>query len=388
MLDSFGRLVSGRETNGVQPSVRFSNLQLRQFRNIERATLELSSGINVFMGRNGQGKTSALEALYLLAGFRSFRGAKNRELVRQSELGASLEAAVVADEVERQVRVVLEGAKKTFLIDGKEPGSLAEWIGRLVVVTFSPDDLFLVKGEPELRRRWLDRVIFLLRPSHLTHVMGYQKALKARNALLRDGRLAHASPTDLAVLDAFDAALARYGSLVAQERKAWLSQLKPLVEAEYRALTNGERECVVGSAPGIEAQTFDEYCRALGDKRSNDVRRGKTSLGVHLDDMTLQQGGAGARQMASQGEQRAMTLALKLAEVLLLERERQVSPVLLLDDVAGELDRERNVLLYRQLERASGQVFIAGTDLSASVLERLSPGAVFQVENGTFSKQN
>lgn len=364
--------------------MRFSDLHIRSFRNISHGKLELSPRINVFMGRNGQGKTSVLEALYVLAGFRSFRGARNRELVKLGSEAASIEADVTADDIERRVKVTIESASKRYFIDGKEPGSLAEWIGRLVVVTFSPDDLFLVKGEPELRRRWLDRVIFLLRPQHLSQVMGYQKALKARNALLKDGLYGR----DQLLLDSFDETLAKLGAAVVGERRRWVSELAPLIAAEFASLTSNERVCDARLVSSFEGETPDEYLAKLVGQRSDDIRRRKTSFGAHQDDLELTQNGGGARKLASQGEQRALTLAMKLAEVALLERERSVSPVLLLDDVAGELDRERNVLLYRQLERAEGQVFIAGTDLAAGVLQRLEPGAVFTVENGQFSKQN
>ena len=364
--------------------MRFSDLHIRSFRNLSNAELSLSPRINVLIGRNGQGKTSVLEALYVLAGFRSFRGARNRELIQHGQQAAAVQADVVADDIERRVKVTIEPTSKRYLIDGKEPGSLADWIGRLVVVTFCPDDLFLVKGEPELRRRWLDRVIFLLQPSHLQHVMSYQKALRARNALLKDGMYGR----DLMLLDSFDETLARLGARVVAERRAWVAQLAPLIDSEFAALTRGERQCQVSLSTAFEGTSEAEYLQQLVSLRSEDARRRKTSFGAHQDDIDLRQNGEGARKFASQGEQRALTLALKLAEVTLLENERKVAPVLLLDDVAGELDRERNVLLYRQLERAEGQVVIAGTDLAAGVLERLHPGAVFNLENGQISKQN
>lgn len=364
--------------------MRFLSLHAEQFRNLQQVRVQFSPDVNVLVGKNGQGKTSVLEALYLLAGFRSFRGAKNRDLMRMGSDAARIIGEVEADGVERTVELQLKPGAKKYLIDGKEPGALSEWVGKLVVVTFSPDDLYLVKGEPELRRRWLDRLIFLLHPTHLSNVIGYTKALKSRNALLKD----HIYGRDLMLLDSFDEALARLGIEVRKQRQRWAAEVGQLVASEISEITGGLR---VGGA-AYETEVEEDNVIALLDrlvtKREEDIRRKQTTYGVHHDDVALDFAGRDARRFASQGEQRALTLALKLAETRLLQRERQTAPVLLLDDVAGELDAERNRLLYQQLELGGGQVFMAGTERPEAALKGAQTARFFSVEDGRICEKN
>jgi DNA replication and repair protein RecF len=354
------------------------SLRAEKYRNLRNVSLEFSPRVNVLLGPNGHGKTNLLEALYLIAGFRSFRGARNRELIADGAEAARLMAEVEADGVERAVEVTLKPKSKAYLVDGKAPGSLAEWVGRLVMVTFSPDDLFLVKGEPEIRRRWIDRVIFLLEVEHLRSVMQYTKALKTRNALLKDGMFGR----DLMLLDAFDATLAKCGARVRAARQKWIGVLSQLVSDELAALTGNVHHARLDDTSEVESGDEAAYLQGLVARREDDVKRRLTSWGVHHDDIKVVISGRDARRFASQGEQRALTLAMKLAETQLVRHERKVAPVLLLDDVTGELDSERNQFLFRQLEGHEGQVFVAATELPARLGEAGFSGLVFDVSSG------
>jgi DNA replication and repair protein RecF len=354
------------------------SLRAEGFRNLRRVTLNFSPRVNVLLGQNGHGKTNLLEALYLIAGFRSFRGARSRELIGTSAEAARLVAEVEADEVERAVELTLRQKGKAYLVDGKAPKSLADWVGRLVMVTFSPDDLFLVKGEPEIRRRWLDRVIFLLDAEHLRYVMQYQKALKTRNALLKDGMFGR----DLMMLDVFDAQLAKCGARVRAARKAWLVRLSALVDEELVALTGGTHHAKLEDTSEVPMEEEAAYLQTLLKRREEDVKRRLTGWGVHHDDIKVVISDREARRFASQGEQRALTLAMKLAETRLVRDVRKVAPVLLLDDVTGELDSERNQFLFRQLEGHEGQVFVAATELPSRLSEASFSGLVFDVKSG------
>ncbi len=364
--------------------MKFISFTADGFRNLARTELTFSPRINVFIGNNGQGKTSLLEALYLIGGFRSFRGARTRDLIKNGMSEARIGAAVEADGVMRQIEVHFRPQEKVYLVDGKAPGSLAEWVGRLVMVTFSPDDLFLVKGEPELRRRWLDRLIFLLEPDHLRGVMQYQKALKARNALLKEGMFGR----DLLLLDAFDATLAKAGSRVRQGRKRWLSRLSELVSGAISEMTAAAHDAALEDESEVSAEDEAHYLEALVARREDDVRRRLTTWGVHHDDARVVLSGKDARRFASQGEQRALTLAMKLAETRLLRAERRVEPVLLLDDVAGELDGERHALLFSQLLAHGGQVFVAGTDAPKGLDKRSIEGRFFRLQAGEIRQEN
>jgi DNA replication and repair protein RecF len=358
--------------------VKFASFRAEGFRNLARTELTFSENVNVLVGNNGQGKTNLLEALYIIGGFRSFRGARTRDLIRSGASEARIGAEVEADGVSRQLEVTFTARGKAYLVDGKAPGSLADWVGRLVMVTFSPDDLFLVKGEPEMRRRWLDRVIFLLEPEHLRLVMQYTKALKTRNALLKDGMFGR----DLMLLDAFDATLARSGARVRAARKRWLARLSALVGEEVSAMTAGAHAASLEDETEVESIGEAEYLDGLVRRREDDVRRKLTTWGAHHDDARVTISTRDARRFASQGEQRALTLAMKLAETRLLREERKVEPVLLLDDVAGELDNERHTLLFRQLSQHAGQVFVAGTDAPKGLEQSGAQVRFFSVVGG------
>lgn len=362
----------------------FRSARVDAFRNLSRAELNFSPQVNVLVGNNGQGKTNFLEALYLLGGFRSFRGARTRDLIAQQAQAARISAEVEADGVERSVEVSFKHSGKSYLVDGKTPGSLAEWVGQLVMVTFSPDDLALVKGEPEIRRRWLDRVIFLVEPEHLRLVMQYQKALKTRNALLKDGMFGR----DLMLLDVFDATLAKAGSRVRDARRRWLERLSGLVSEEVAGLTGGAKQGQLDDATEVETVDEVSYLLELERRREEDARRRLTRWGAHHDDVRVVLGGQDARRFASQGEQRALVLAMKLAETRLLREARKVAPVMLLDDVAGELDAERNTLLFRQLNEHKGQVFVAGTEVPKFVADSGLEARIFGVANGVISPRN
>jgi DNA replication and repair protein RecF len=363
--------------------LKILDLRAENFRNLGRVELEFSARVNVLVGRNGQGKTNLLEALYLTGGFRSFRGARTRDLIRNGAHEARLAATVEADDVTRHLDVSFKAGGKAYRVDGKAPGSLSEWVGRLVMVTFSPDDLFLVKGEPELRRRWLDRVIFLLEPDHLRAVMVYQKALKSRNALLKDGMFGR----DLMLLDAYDASIAKAGAAVRRGRRHWLKRLSELVSEEMRSMTGDLHTATLEDETEVESENEAEYLQNLMRRREDDVRRKLTTWGVHHDDAGVVFAGKDARHFASQGEQRALTLGMKLAETRLLREVRHVEPVLLLDDVAGELDEQRHRalfsrLLMSQLGGYGGQVFVAGTDAPRGIEAGAAEVRFFQVHSG------
>lgn len=363
--------------------MQFLTLRSRSFRNLHHEGIAFSPTINLLIGDNGQGKTNILEALYVLAGFRSFRLAKNRDVILTGAPSAELAGEVFVNHIERTVNVAIQPGSKTYHVDGKTPALLSDWVGKMVVVTFSPDDLGLVKGEPETRRRWLDRIIFLIEPKHLTQVVAYHRALKARNTLLRDGLFGR----DLMLLDSFDETLAKIGAEVSRARAQWVQSLSKIVQHSLHEITAIPHDLPLQYETDVEGKSWQEILDTLVKKRTEDIQRRSTSWGVHRDDLKLVFSGREARRYASQGEQRALTLALKLGETELLRQQRNVQPVLLLDDVAGELDGTRHALLFHFLQQGGGQVFIAGTDIPKDV-SMSSDGHIFAVKNGQIHRRN
>jgi len=357
------------------------------FRNLETFRLEPNQRFNILEGRNGQGKTNLLEAVYLLSAFRSFRDAKNRELVAWGEDQATVFGEVVRRGVGRTVEVTVAAGGKKVALDGKTITRLPAELAHLNAVVFGPDDLALTKAGPAERRRFLDRAVYAVWPDHVNDLRGYAASLKRRNKLLKEAGPARVDP---GVIAAFEQELLAYGARVVHRRHAFLAGYRPHFERIFHEITGGELEGTIryrgfdpraeppADLPAIVAR-FEE---ALDEARETDLRRGFTSPGPHTHDLAFTLGRRSARIYASQGQHRAFVLALKIAELQRIREAIGDEPVFLLDDVSSELDEGRNADLMRYLDQAGGQVFITTTDRrwirvsgSPSVF-RLEAGAV------------
>lgn len=346
-------------------------LALRSFRNLEAVELAPHPRFNVLVGENGQGKTNLLEGAYWLATLRPLRASRLRELVRWGDRDCRVEGVVLHEGLEHRLAVAVEGGERQAYREGK-PARATAYFGALAAVVFSPDEVGLVRGPPVDRRRFLDRAIFTGRPAHLTDVLAYRRALEARNRLLRE-----AAPDDL--LGAYEAALARAGARLVEARRRYVEQLAPRFAAAFAAISGAEPAGELRYRPSVDAGV-EGLEAAWTDDRERDRDRGYTLRGPHADDLALSLFDRTARTYASQGQQRALVLALKIAEIELLEQSAGFSPVLLLDDVSSELDPRRNARLFEFLEGFGGQVFITTTDVS--FLRIGAARHVFRVEGG------
>ncbi len=340
------------------------------------------------MGENGQGKTNLLEAVYVACTLKPLRAARLQELVRFGAARAAVGAEVEGPGGARRVSVEVAAGGRTAFLDGKPQDSLDAYFEGLAAVCFSPDDLLLVKGGPEGRRRFLDRAAFNRWPAVLSEAREYVRALRSRNAALRTaGAEVEAS---------FRAPLVRAGARLVRRRRDLLAELAPLVARAYAEISGpGAPEARLGyrAAGGLGAEgTEEELAARLADtleaRAHRDRERGFTSVGPHMDDLFLTLDAHGARPFASQGQQRALVLALKVAEIENLRVALGRPPLLLLDDVSSELDPQKNHYLLDYLGRLPGQAFLTTTD--ARLLEPAAgpETAVYTVRGGQFSRTN
>ena len=321
-------------------------LWLADFRSYSAADVSFAPGLTAVVGPNGQGKTNLLEAIAWLATQSSFRGAGNDAMVRQ---GASV--AVIRAEVHHDERLVLIEAelapagRSRVQVNRQRMQRARDLLGALRVTVFSPDDLELVKGGPAGRRRYLDDALVAVHPRHDAQRREVDRVLRQRNALLRSAR-GRLDESAAFTLDVWDAKLAAAGEALAAARDDLVRQLAPLLAAAY-----GE----VAGSPIAVAATYHAPWRAAGlgtalaAARRDDLRRGVSTVGPHRDDLVVGLGGAPARTHASQGEQRSLALALRLAGHQLVTAATGTPPVLLLDDVFSELDPVRSAALVRHL---------------------------------------
>jgi len=367
------------------------DVSTRSFRNLSEARIELGRRTTVLFGPNGQGKTNFLEACHLLCTLRPLRAQKLTELVRiGSEKSALVRGRFELSGGVREVEVEVGREGRSARVDGKTVRDPDELFGGLATVAFTPDDLAVVKGGPEGRRKLLDRAAQNRHPSHLADSREYLRALRARNELLRQD-----APPDL--LASFDEPLARLGANVRRRREQVLEEIRPHAQQAFAEVARGEAplELVYLAAgrdsdglAGAGAALADRLLDALRRRLPRDRERGYTSVGPHADDLGLSLGERAARLYASQGQSRAIVLAFKIGEIENLKSVQGRAPLLLLDDVSSELDPARNAFLMAYLAALDGQVVLTTTDpklvAKTAVLE-----AVFQrVEGGRIAPEN
>ena len=345
--------------------MRLLALQVQDFRNLPQVSLAPSPHATIAVGQNGQGKTNLLEALYFLATLKPLRAGRLSELVRWGAQATRVTGRFLLKGAEREISVEVSGGVRQAMVDGKKAASLEEYFGGVSVVAFTPDDLEVVKGGPEARRSFLDRAVFNRFPAFLKESRDYGRALKNRNRLLREGT------SDEAYLDAYDETLARAGARVYVRRRALMGELSPKAQATFESIGRTPEPAAYGYHPSHLGQDFagaDEaglvavLLEALGARRRRDLERGFTSVGPHADDVTVTLGERSARAYASQGQQRALVLGWKIAEIENLHQAMGFLPLLLLDDVSSELDPERNAYLMNYLAQSGAQVFLTTTD--------------------------
>jgi len=336
--------------------LRVRALAIRDLRNLTAVDLEPCARFNVLSGDNGAGKTSVIEAIDYLATLDSFRRARTDDLLRHGRDHALIVAELTTDAViPRRFRVALHRhAPRQVTVDGKRPRSSATYHASVHTVLFHPGDLEIASGGPEPRRGLLDRVLGQMDATYAAATAAYSKALRSRNRLLRtDG-------VDRRSIVAYDEILASAGTVVAQARERLVAELGPRTEEAFREVAGADLPLEVRYRPRVEP-SVSSLRRALERSLEKDLARGFTAEGPHADDLHLGVRGTAARRQASQGQHRAIVLALKVAEMTVLARRTGIVPILLLDDVSSELDRERNRRFFAVLSGIGGQVFLTTT---------------------------
>jgi len=360
--------------------LQVTHLALRNFRNFAEATVTPHPRFNVITGHNGQGKTNLLESLFWLGTLRPHRATRLRELVQWGQKEAYVEGRILDQGLEHRLAVELKGSTRQALREGKNSRAAA-YFGALSVVLFVPEDVGLVRGSPESRRRFLDRAIFTGRTPYLASVLDYRRALDGRNRLLRDN-----APDPL--IEAFEETLAIHAVKVIEARTDYVSSIAPQFSGIYQSIVGEDSAGSLRYRPSIvtaEKNGVDGLREVWAMDRERDRQRGYTQRGPHTDDMSFGLGDRSAKTYASQGQQRAMVLALKIAEIGLLQKKFGRTPVLLLDDVSSELDPQRNARLFDFLDRFEGQVFITTTD--PSFLRIDTDKRTWQVSDGQVTVQ-
>lgn len=357
-----------------------NQLTISDYRNIERAHVEFGSRFNLFYGDNGQGKTNFLEAIFFLGTVKSFRHARQAEIISWSRSTATLKCGITDNNISHDLAITFEAHGKQLYVDGKSTTRLVDYCSYLSVVAFSPEELIMVNGSPDLRRRYLDRAIFSGDAGYLRLYHDYYRALKQRNQLLRN--------RSYFAMDAWDEQLVETASRLITARHGYLTELADIF-SEFYALISGSDEvgrlCYHAHAlEGVNggSEVKERLYRLLERNSVAERDRCTTLTGPHRDDLVFLLNGKPIRQHGSQGQQKSFVLAMKMAEIEYLTRKSGTQPVLLLDDMTAELDKSRISHLLDYLVRKQMQVFITTTDPATVPLPENIPCSAFRVTAG------
>jgi len=352
-------------------------IELKNFRNYEDIKLDFHEKINIFVGNNAQGKTNLIEGVYVTSFGRSFRSGKDNQMIKFGEEFCKSKVYAVRDEDETSVVEVLIGeSEKGVKVNGVKIKKMQELLENILIVVFSPDDLKIVKGDPEKRRRFMDRELSQIRPSYYSELSSYRKIISQRNALLKEKDVKED------VLEVWDEKLIDYGVKIIDKRKDFIEKINRISKEIHSDITNRKEDLkiIYDSYVEFEGNVAENFKLKLEKNRKKEMFRGSTETGPHRDDLKIISNGIDIVKYGSQGQQRTAALSLKLAELKLIKEEKDEEAILLLDDVLSELDKERQNYLINSLE--NNQIFITTTDISDDLKEKLPKGYTFTVKNG------
>lgn len=362
-------------------------LRLLNFRNYKTLDLTLDPSVNILVGNNAQGKTNILEAIYLLAMGRSFRAARDSDMIAHDQ-SYSLVSGQVTTEATHTLELVLRrDGPKRFRFNKKDLPH-RQFVGVFNVVLFTPDDLYLVKGSPGERRRFLDWEISQVSAGYRSLLLDYYKVLQHRNSLMKTIAFENQDPK---MLEIWDQQLIELGSRLMAIRATMIHKLGLLSRLMHRQISDGKEELTLRYVPFFAADHQDtdydyqsikrKFSEALVSARSLELRRGYSLVGPHRDDFQFLIDGLDVKTFGSQGQQRTAVLACRLAELEYMKSETGSYPTILLDDVTSELDQQRKHFLLKLLTKKI-QTVITTTNISDFEPDLAVDAKVFQVNAG------
>lgn len=356
-------------------------LKLKNYRNYELLDITLDSATNILYGDNAQGKTNILEALYLCGTTKSHRGTKDRDIIKFGEEESHIESVVEKKGMEFKVDIHLKKNSPKGIAINKIPIRKAgELFGIIHFVFFSPEDLNIIKDGPAARRKFIDMELSQLDKIYFNNLSNYNRIINQRNALLKE--LSDKEEL-IETLDIWDIQLIEYGKKIIESRKNFIYQVNEIIRRIHKKLTGGKENIILSYESCVEAEKLEEILRK---NRERDIRLKSTTIGPHRDDMCFSVDGIDIRKFGSQGQQRTAALSLKLSEIELVKKIIHDTPVLLLDDVLSELDKNRQNYLLDSIHDI--QAIITCTGLEDFVNRRFFINKVFHVENGKVAKEN
>mgnify|MGYP000115584264 FL=1 len=356
------------------------SIELKNFRNYDELTLSFNDKVNFIVGNNAQGKTNLLEGIYMSSIGKSFRTSKDSEMIGFGKDFCKIKVTAQKNLFLTDVEIIIRNDRgKSVKVDGVNISKTSDLLENIYIVIFSPEDLKIVKDEPEKRRRFIDRELCLIKPYYFDCLSNYRKVLLQRNTYLKEKNI------EKSVLDIWDTQLSSYGAKIISMRRDFIEKINEISHRLHLNITNGKENLKIEYDPSVNPvgevkDTENILYKCLKDSYNNDMRLRTTTKGPHRDDIQFYIDDVNVRSYGSQGQQRTAALSLKLAELDLIKNETGENAVLLLDDVMSELDNSRQEFLIRSLSDI--QLFITSTDITDNLKDVVLKGNIYKIEEG------
>lgn len=355
--------------------MHIKEISLENFRNYEKQNIILNPDINIIYGNNAQGKTNIIEAIFLCSYGKSFRAKKDSDLIKFGQESSKVE--IFYEKVDREGKITAKiNDKKLFYINDINQKKISDVIGKINIVTFTPDDIEIIKDGPQRRRKFLDMMISSLKPNYIHLLNTYNKALEQRNNYLRQIKFENKNPN---MLDIWDETLSEYSYKIFEYRKYFIDKFSEKLEVFHNLITKSGKEDIKIRYIS-NSKDKESFLNNLKKSRDIDIKRGFTATGIHRDDFMIYINSRPVAIFGSQGQQRTAVLTLKLCELQIVKDELNENPILLLDDFMSELDNQRRKSFLENIE--GNQVIITCTDK----IELNKKASNFFVEKGVCKK--
>ena len=376
--------------------MRIKSLKLLYFRNYLSTNIETHPSLNVLVGNNANGKTNIIESIFCLALGKSYRTKSDSECIMFGETATAMSCIVNKNDRELDIMLGINNKGKSAKIAGIKKTKLTDFVGELNVVLFSPEDLQIVKGSPALRREFMNREFYQFSRIYHKYYLMYQHLLKQRNSYLKDMRKNPKDEMSLAYLETLTSQLVKVALYITKERVSFVQDISKLTYKNMLNISNGQETLKIKYKSSVldalniaeindESFTEENLTKVMMKKSFDDIMRGSTKIGPQHDDLEFYINDFDAKMYASQGQQRSIVLSLKLAEINYLKEKTGTYPVLLLDDVLSELDKNRQLKLLDAINE-NVQTFITTPSISDIKEDLLKKAKVFKIEDGNISE--
>ena len=354
-----------------------NNIKINNFRNYNNEEIELNKNINIFYGENAQGKTNIMEAIFLSSMGKSFRAKKDKEMIKIGENKATVEILFSKKDREGKIKIDLSN-KKSIYLNGIKLKKLSELLGNINIVIFTPDDINILKGGPQNRRRFLDIMISQLKPNYMYNLNLYLKTLEQRNNYLRQIKEYN---KDENLLEIWDEKLAEYAYNIYKYRNEFINKIKNKIKNIHKEITNNKENIEIEYI--TECESKEKYLNLLKERRKLDIIKGYTTKGIHRDDFNIYINEKQLNIYGSQGQHRTAILSLKLSELNIILEETGEYPILLLDDFMSELDESRRKHFLENIKDT--QIIITCTEKFDIENKNI---LIYNVKDGKVKKEN